>query len=96
MWITLVRAFIWLLGIDDPEPLECGDLAEPLVVTDEIINRSELMDVKCDAELERIESANLTVEPVVGDQISGAVKVSVEQPEDSITTMGDVTRKQAA
>ncbi len=84
------------LGIDDSEPLKQGDVTEPLVGTDELVNGDHLVEVEGNAELKGIERANLSAKAVVRDEIPGTVVVDVEQPEDLIPAACHVSRKEAA
>jgi hypothetical protein len=58
-WSELSRT----LGIDDDQPLEPGDVAQPLIGADEPVDRRDLVELESDAELEGIEGANLAVGP---------------------------------
>ena len=72
------------LGIDDDQPLKGGDVAEPMVGTDEPVDGDRLVEVKGDAKLEGIQGANLPAKAMVRDEIPRTVVVKVEQSEDLI------------
>jgi len=71
------------------------DLAEPLVGADEMVDGGDLMELKGDAELKGIESANLSLKAVVRDEFPGTDVVDVEQTEDLIPAASDVSREES-
>lgn len=83
------------LGIDNGKPLTSRDLAEPLVGADEMVDGGGLMELKGDAELKGIESANLSLKAVVRNEFPGTDEVDVEQTEDLIPPASDVSREES-
>jgi hypothetical protein len=81
--------------VDDHEPLKQGNVTEPLVGADELVDGDRLVEVEGSAELKSIESANRSAKAVVRDEISGTVVVNVEQPEDLIPAACQVSREEA-
>jgi hypothetical protein len=62
------------LWIDDRQAFEQGDVAEPLVGADEEVNGGWLLKLDGNAELKRIERANLSAKAVLRDEIPGAYR----------------------
>lgn len=83
------------LGIDNGKPLMSRDLAEPLVGADDMVDGGGLMELKGDAELKGIESANLSLKAVVRNEFPGTDEVDVEQTEDLIPPASDVSREES-
>jgi hypothetical protein len=77
-------------GIDHRESLKSCDCAEILIGANEVVNRSGLMEVEGDSQLDRVEGAEPMVDPEPIDQIARRVEVGIEHPEWAKKTRVDV------
>src|SRR5512135_2063167 len=82
------------LGVENGQPFERGDVAEPLIGADEVIEGGPAMEMQGDGQLEGIESANLPGESVACDQVLGAVVMRVEEANNLISPPGDLGREE--
>jgi hypothetical protein len=79
-----------VLWINHRQSLEACDRAKILIGANEVIDRSGLMQVKGDGQLDCVESAEPTTRPVLVDEIASGVEVSVQHPYGSNKILIDV------
>jgi len=67
-----------LFGIDDGQPFEHGNVTEPLVGADEMIDGGGLLNRESHRELKGVEGVDLSRLPVACDQVAGRIEVSIQ------------------
>ena len=79
-----------LLGIDDGQPLEQGNVTKPLVGADELIDGGGLLNRESHRELKGVKGVDLPRLPVPGDEVAGGLEVSIQDADRGHRAIPDI------